>query len=274
MHRQKYSPDWHPWILIFAKTSYARGKRSVKFRDSVFQSRTLRRTVPNSNSSPEPEQQQEGSGSEASDVFHETEEGHEGIQSLSGSIIADQPITLIFKIDKPTLPSDPYATHSSSYIPPASTYLSSSQFIHFTPPSTIFMPPTTTPTVPPPPPSLMPAMSTTTTRALLTTNSIKFNPLTISNGSYKEFWKFLHEGELFLNGYKITNNDAKIITALLLTMPKRLSRPWNIWQRNTIFIIFESAATILAPTDLSNKHTTMSDSCYTKQLMEIKVNGP
>jgi hypothetical protein len=86
----------------------------VKFRDSVLQSRTLHRTVPDSNSLPEPEQQ-EASGSEASDVFHETEEGLEGIQSLSGLIIVDPPITLIFKIDEPTLPSDPYTAQSMSH---------------------------------------------------------------------------------------------------------------------------------------------------------------
>jgi hypothetical protein len=185
----------------------------VKFRDSVFQSKNLRQTVPDSNSSPEPEQQQEGSESEASDVFHETEEGLEGVQSLSGLIIVDQPITLIFVIDEPTPPSDPYAAQSSSYIPPASTYPPSSQFLPFIPPpSTTFTSPT--PTVPPPPLTPTPAISTTTATAPPATSGIKFNPPTVFDGSYKEFRKFLCEIELFLNGYKITENDAKIITAL------------------------------------------------------------
>jgi hypothetical protein len=43
-----------------------------------------------------------------------------------------------------------------------------------------------------------------TAAAPITTNSIKFNPLTIFDGLYKEFRKFLCKVELFLNGYKIT----------------------------------------------------------------------
>ena len=146
-------------------------------------------------------------------MFHETEEGLKGVQCLSGSIIVDQPITPIFVIDEPTPPSDPYAAQSSSYIPPASTYPPSSQFLPFVPPpSTIFTSPT--PTAPPPPLTPTPAMSTTTTTAPPATNGIKFNPPTVFDGSYKEFRKFLREIELFLNGYKITENDAKIIMAL------------------------------------------------------------